>query len=51
MPAESEKQRKLFAIALAIKKGKIPKSYSKNASKLAEQLSKKKLKEFAKKWK
>jgi len=49
MPAVSEKQRKLFAMALAMKKGKLAKSYSSSAAKLAKTLSQKKLRDFAKK--
>lgn len=48
MPAKSQKQQKLFGIALAIKRGELPKSYSKIALKLAKTLSEKKLREFAK---
>ena len=36
MPATSEAQRKLFCIALSIKKGETPKNYSAQAAKLAE---------------
>jgi len=46
MPATSEKQRKLFCIALSIKKGDTPKSYSKKAAELAEKNSEATLKEF-----
>jgi hypothetical protein len=49
MPAVSEKQRKLFGLALAIKRGKA--SGSKKARELAEKLSEKQLKDFAKKTK
>lgn len=48
MPAVSSKQRKLFAIALAMKRGEVPYSYSEEAAKLAKTLSEKKLREFAK---
>ena len=36
MPSVSESQRKLFCIALSIKKGETPKNYSAQAAKLAE---------------
>ena len=37
MPAESEAQRKLFCIALAIKRGETPADYSPPAAKIAEE--------------
>lgn len=46
MPAVNEKQRKLFAIAEAIKKGKTKKSYSPQAAKIAQSLSTPKIREF-----
>lgn len=46
MPATSQKQRKLFCIALAIKRGETPKSYSKEAARLAEQNSEETLKDY-----
>ena len=49
MPSKTEKQRKLFAIALGIKKGKIPCNYSKEACKIANELSTKQIREFAEK--
>lgn len=48
MPAKSRSQRKFFGIALAVKKGKTPKSYSPEATKAAKSMSKKALKHFAK---
>ena len=39
MPSVSESQRKLFCIALSIKKGETPKNYSAQAAKLAEENS------------
>lgn len=39
MPATSEAQRKLFCIALSIKRGETPASYSKEAAKIAEENS------------
>lgn len=49
MPAKSEKQRKLFGIALSIKRGETPASYSPEASSIAESLSEKKIRKYAKK--
>lgn len=49
MPAKSSRQRKLFGIALAIKRGKLSCSYSPEACKIAKQLSESKIREFAKK--
>lgn len=49
MPSKSARQRRLFGIALAIKRGKLPCSYSDEACKIAKQLSEKKIREFAKK--
>lgn len=46
MPATSEAQRKLFCIALSIKRGETPASYSKQAAKLAEENSEETLKEY-----
>lgn len=49
MPAESKQQAKAARIALAAKKGKIPKSKLKGASKeMAKGMSKKKLKKYSK---
>ncbi len=36
MPATSKKQKTLMCIALSMKRGKTPKSYSKQAAKMAE---------------
>jgi hypothetical protein len=46
MPSVSEKQRKLMCLALSIKQGKTPKSRSKQAAKLAEQMTEEQLREF-----
>ncbi len=46
MPSTSEKQRKLMCIALAMKQGKTPKSYSKEAARISEEMSEEQLKEF-----
>ncbi len=43
MPSISEKQRTLMCIALAMKRGKTPKSYSKAAAKIADQMSEEQL--------
>jgi hypothetical protein len=46
MPATSKAQRTLFCIALSIKRGETPKSYSKQAAKLAEENSEETLKDY-----
>ena len=46
MPATSEDQRRLFCVALSIKQGKTPKSYSKQAAKMATTMSAEQLKDF-----
>ncbi len=46
MPAVSEKQRRLMGIALAIKRGKTPKSYSPSAAKVAETMTVDQLREY-----
>jgi len=46
MPSVSEKQRKLMCLALSIKQGKTPKNRSKQAVKIAEQMTENQLKEF-----
>ena len=48
MPASSEKMRRLFCIALAIKLKKTPKSYSPEAAKMAREMSIEELSEFCK---
>ncbi len=47
MPAVNEKQRKLFAIAESMKKGKTKKAYSPQAAKIARTLTGSKIREFA----
>jgi hypothetical protein len=47
MPAVSEKQRKLFGIALAMKQGETPYSYSKEAAELARTMSEDELRKYA----
>jgi len=51
MPAKSAAQRRLFGIALAIKRGKTPASYSKAAARMARTMSTQQLRDFAKKTK
>ncbi len=51
MPAVSERQRRLFGIALRIKRGELPRSYSPEAARLADSMSERKLREFAKRTK
>ncbi len=46
MPSVSKKQRSLMCIALAMKQGKTPKSYSKEAAKISEEMSEEQLKEY-----
>jgi hypothetical protein len=48
MPATSKKQRTLFCIALSIKEGKTPKSYSAEAAKMADTMSVKQLTDYCK---
>jgi len=49
MPAESEAQRKLMAIALQIKRGELPVSYSPEAAKLARTMTERQLSDYARK--
>lgn len=46
-PAISIKQRRLFGVALAIKRGKVPRSYSRQARKMSDEMSEEQLEEFA----
>jgi hypothetical protein len=48
MPATSNAQRTLFRIALSIKKGETPRSYSKKAAELADSMSLEELEKYAK---
>jgi len=48
MPASSEKMRRLMCIALSIKLGKTPASYSKEAARMAKEMSVKQLSDFCK---
>lgn len=45
-PAASEQQRKLFCVALSIKRGTTPKTYSKQAAKMADEMSEEQLTEY-----
>ncbi len=46
MPSTSEKQKKLMCIALSMKQGKTPKSYSREAARISEEMSEEQLREF-----
>lgn len=46
MPATSSAQRTLFCIALAIKRGEQPRSYSAEAAKIADENSEETLKDY-----
>jgi len=46
MPAVNEAQRRLFCIALSIKRGETPATYSKEAAKIAEENSEETLTEY-----
>lgn len=48
MPAESIAQRKIMCIALSIKLGKTPASYSKEAARMAKEMSVKQLSDYCK---
>ncbi len=47
MPAVSQAQKKLMGVALAIKRKKIPRSYSREASRMADEMTEAQLEEFA----
>jgi len=47
MPAVSKSQQRLAGIALAIKRGEVPESYSPQAAKMARTMTVKELREFA----
>lgn len=49
MPATSERQRRLAGIALAMKRGETPMSYSREAADMARSMSEKSLRDYAKK--
>ena len=46
MPPKSTRQKKLMCIALSIKKGKAPRSYSQQAAKVADSMKEASLKEY-----
>jgi len=48
VPAKSKKQHRLMGIALAIKRGKLPASYSKEAAKIAKSMTIQQLRDYAK---
>ncbi len=48
MPATTERQRRLFCIALSIKRGETPATYSAEAAKLAETMSEEELETYCK---
>ena len=48
MPATSEKQKSLTCMALAIKEGKLARSYSKKAAEMADSMSKEDLEHYCK---
>jgi len=49
MPSVSDSQRKLMCIALSMKRRETPKSYSKQAAKLAESMTEEQLKDYCEK--
>jgi len=46
MPATSKNQRTLFCIALSIKRGETPRTYSAEAAKMADEMSEKQLSDY-----
>jgi hypothetical protein len=46
MPSVSKKQRAIMCIALAMKRGKTPKSYSPEAAKIADEMTEQQLIDF-----
>jgi hypothetical protein len=48
MPATSKNQRTLFCIALSMKKGETPKSYSAQAAKMADSMTEAQLTDYCK---
>ena len=46
MPAKSTKQKKLMCIALSMKSGQTPKSYSKQAARLADSMTEESLEDY-----
>lgn len=49
MPAVSERQRRLAGIALSMRRGKTPMSYSHEAAEMARSMSQKELEKYASK--
>lgn len=47
MPAQRPEQQKLMGIAYSVKQGKTPRSYSPEATELADSMTEKQLKEYA----
>lgn len=48
MPSTSENQQTLACIALSIKRGETPRSYSKKAAEMADSMSEEQLREYCK---
>jgi len=46
MPANSNNQRTLFCIALSIKRGETPRTYSAEAAKMADEMSEDQLRDY-----
>jgi len=46
MPATSNQQRTLFCIALSIKMGETPRTYSAEAAKMADEMSEEQLRDY-----
>jgi hypothetical protein len=49
MPTQTEAERKLAGIALSMKRGKTPESYSKEAAKMSKTMTERELREQARK--
>ena len=48
MPAKTEEQRTLMCVALAIKRGEQPRSYSEDGAELADSMSEEDLRDYCK---
>jgi len=48
MPARSERQRRMAGVALSIKRGQTPRSYSPEAARMAESMSERQLRHYTK---
>jgi len=46
MPSTSKNQRTLFCIALSIKRGETPRTYSAEAAKMADEMSEEQLRDY-----